>query len=131
VAADRIRIAEPSPAHCSSCFSAKPTQAHVDFGAAWDGPVIGEGVTMHVIDDLIICSDCLVRAGTLIGLGDVTAITAELRRAEEENDRLMESLAALRSHVQALEEVLNGRPNELLDPPKKPAKKLSRQKVLS
>lgn len=119
MAADRIKIAEPAPPHCSSCFGAKPTKPHVDFGASYDGPAIGEGVTMHVIDDLIICEECLVTAGKLINLGDVTAVVAELHRAEEENDKLMEQVASLRAHVRALEEVRNGRPNELLDPPRK------------
>jgi hypothetical protein len=119
MAADRIRIADPPPAHCSSCFQARPTETHVDFGAFFDGPVIGEGVTRHVIDDLIICRTCLERAGVLVGLGNVVEVRDELQNAESENDRLMETVRGLKSYIAKLEAARDERPDELLDSPKR------------
>jgi hypothetical protein len=128
VAADRIRLAETNPAHCSACFQGKPQSRHIDFGAAWDGPVIpGEGVVQHVIDDLIICEACLRDAGRQLGLGDVDKVTEELRNAERENDRLMENVRGLKAYAANLENARDSRPNELLDPPKAKSKPRARQ----
>jgi hypothetical protein len=60
MAADRIHLADPAPPHCSGCFQQKPQERHVDFGAAYDGPVVPAlegtvGVVGHVIEDLILC----------------------------------------------------------------------------
>lgn len=123
MAADRIHLVDIAPPHCSACFQAKPQSPHVDFGAAWDGPVIGEGVTQHVIDDLVICKTCLIDAGRQIGLGDVERVTEELRNAERENDGLMEQVRGLKAYIASLEEVRDNRPNELLDPPKQTRKR--------
>ena len=112
MAADRIKLAEPAPSHCSSCFSAKPKMRHVDFGAFYDGPVIGEGVVQHVIDDLIVCEQCLTIAARLLGLGDVGAVEAELHRAEEENDRLLAEKGQLREYSENLKAALLNRPEE-------------------
>jgi hypothetical protein len=111
--AERIKIAEPNPSHCSSCFSQKPRMVHVDFGAYYDGPVIrdSEGVVQNVIDDLIICRDCLRRAGLLVGLGEVEKVEQELHNAVEENDRLMERLRGLQLYVDKMEEAMALRPN--------------------
>src|SRR4051794_23314642 len=120
MAADRIHISEPAPPHCSSCFSAKPQTTHVDFGAAWDGPVIeGEGVVQHVIDDLIICADCIRTAGRLVGLGYVEDVSAELNQAETANDNLMETIRNLKGYIGVLESARDNRPDELLDSPKR------------
>lgn len=113
MAADRIHLAEPAPPYCSSCFSQKPTKLHVDFGAVWDGPAIqnAEGVVANVIDDLVICVDCLRTAAMLVDFGDVTAVTAELKRAEEENDRLLEQVAQLREYSNHLRGALELKPS--------------------
>jgi hypothetical protein len=111
--AERIKIADVAPAYCSSCFSQKPRMVHVDFGAFYDGPVIRseEGLVQHQIDDLIICRDCLRRAGLLVGLGEVEKVEAELHNAVEENDRLMERLRGLQVYVDKMEEAMALRPN--------------------
>jgi hypothetical protein len=57
-----------NPHRCSSCGQAKPTEEHVDFGAAWDGPVYNqlevavEGATPMQIDDLKVCKTCILDA---------------------------------------------------------------------
>jgi hypothetical protein len=73
-----MRIADTPPAFCAGCYGQYPDRRHVDFEAAWDGPVFeGEGV--HTgdggarsklpvgIDDLVICEDCLKSAAKLLG----------------------------------------------------------------
>jgi hypothetical protein len=111
VAADRIHIAEPNPPYCSSCFTQKPRSTHVDFGAFYDGPVIKseEGLILHQIDDLVICEQCLVIAGRLIGLGFVEKVADELRKAESENDDLMEQIRGLKAYIEKREEAFGMR----------------------
>ena len=111
--AEKIHLADVAPPYCSSCFNQKPQMVHVDFGAAYDGPVIKseENLVMHVIDDLIICRDCLRRAGLLVGLGEVEKVAAELHNAVEENDKLMERMRSLQAYAKTLEEAIALRPN--------------------
>lgn len=102
MAADRIRLAEPAPPHCSGCFQQKPQQPHVDFGAAYDGPTVPAlentvGVVGHTIDDLILCEDCLRTAAGLIGLCDPGAVVAE-------RDQLEASLGELHLRIRGLED---------------------------
>jgi hypothetical protein len=61
---NKITIADPPPVVCSSCGSQHVNLAHVDFGAAWDGPVVDlpETTIPHVVDDLIVCEQCLAEA---------------------------------------------------------------------
>jgi hypothetical protein len=113
---ERIHIAEPSPPYCASCFQAKPTETHVDFGATYDGPVMpGLGdiaqapdeacVTYHTIDDLIVCSTCIADAAKLIGLEDAGKLRRELKRQRQVNDDLHTRLAAQDAKIDALEKV--------------------------
>lgn len=76
---------------------------HVDFMVAFDGPVI-EGVIPHVIDDLIVCEDCLIEAGALVNLGDLTALQAELTHLQSEIAETQEKLAGLKAYTNNLEE---------------------------
>lgn len=56
--------------YCSACFQQQPGVTHVDFDAAWDGPVLadatGEPIT-HTIDELAICENCMEAAAKLLG----------------------------------------------------------------
>ena len=89
-----MRIANPNPVYCSSCFSQKPHDVHVDFEVAWDGPVISEDGLRMTIDDLICCRDCVVAAAALVGMVDAdTDVAKELKKmaektAEERKGRL-------------------------------------------
>lgn len=65
-----MRIANPNPVYCSSCFQQKPHDTHVDFEVAWDGPVISLDGLRMTIDDLVICKDCLISAAGLVGMVD-------------------------------------------------------------
>jgi hypothetical protein len=52
--------------YCASCYQARPGQPHVDFDAAYDGPVLDAAAAMQ-IDDLVICHVCLGGAARLLG----------------------------------------------------------------
>jgi hypothetical protein len=92
------RLAETPPTHCSSCFGQYPERRHVDFQAAWDGPVIhdgvmtDDGVTNRIpvsIDELVICEECLTHGAKLLGL-----------KEGQENKRLLDSLAVLAAELE-------------------------------
>lgn len=107
MSADRIRVAEPAPPHCSSCFQQKPDVRHIDFGASWDGPMLkaldgAVGVVGHSIDELIICSDCLRIAAGLIGLVDAGQLEA-MASLELANAQLHQRTEQLEAHVASLE----------------------------
>src|SRR4051812_33537889 len=93
----RIRLAEIPPTHCSSCFQQKPQQRHVDFSAFWDGPVFGDqevaGGRKVVIDDLILCDDCVRAAAELLGFADVEREREEIHRLKSEIQNAQDKLA--------------------------------------
>lgn len=123
--AERIHLIDVAPAYCSSCFTQKPRMQHVDFGAFYDGPVIKDqdGVTQHVIDDLILCADCIRRAGLLIGLGEVESVKAELQNAIQENDQLMERCRGYQAYIDKQDEATKLREKILPNGHGKPAKR--------
>ena len=121
MAADRIQIAEPAPPRCSACFQAKPQETHVDFGAAYDGPVVPAaenvaGLVGHVIDDLILCETCITEAAQLVGLGNAAALTAERDQLEAGNRELRAKLAGFEDYAAKLQAALDAKPQ-----PRKPA----------
>jgi hypothetical protein len=108
MAADRIAIAQPAPPHCSGCYQQKPQETHVDFGAAYDGPVVpalagSVGVVGHSIDELVLCSTCIRTAAALIGLHDQGPLIAERDQLEAGNRTLRGELAGYRDYVERLE----------------------------
>lgn len=127
MAADRIQLAEPAPPRCSGCFQAKPQERHVDFGAAYDGPVVPSienvaGLVGHVIEDLILCETCIAEAGKLVGLGDAGALTAE-------RDQLEAANRDLRARNRGLEDYANSMAETLKLKPEQPKARTQRQKA--
>jgi hypothetical protein len=115
MAADRIHLADPAPPHCSGCFQQKPQERHVDFGAAYDGPVVPAlegtvGVVGHVIEDLILCETCIAEAGKLVDLGNAAALTAERDQLEAGNRELRAKNAGLTDYVAKLEAAVAAKP---------------------
>lgn len=106
----RIRLAPKSPAYCAACFSPHPGERHIDFGAAYDGPMVPSlvnvaGLTAQSIDELIVCETCVKRAAALLGLGDVEAAEQGLDDARAATDVLHEQIAAYKDHIAQLEQV--------------------------
>jgi hypothetical protein len=126
MAADRIHLAEPAPPHCSGCFQQKPQTRHVDFGAAYDGPVVPAlegttGVVGHVIEDLILCEDCLTTAAGLIGLARAEKLQAAIDQAEAANRELAMKVAGLEDYTAKLAAAVAVKP----EPARKPRQKAS------
>jgi hypothetical protein len=65
-----VRLTDHAPIACSSCGHQDVEMKHVDFEAAWDGPVISrtENGDVLPIDDLIVCEQCVREAAQLFDL---------------------------------------------------------------
>lgn len=112
--ATRIRVAEIPPVACASCFGQYPQRMHVDFGASYEGPVLGpqEGVMGGKpvsIDDLIICDECLLAAAKLMGFGDTREDHAEIAQLKEELHEQLERANALEHYAKTLEAAVGQR----------------------
>lgn len=77
------RIAGTPPAACAACYGQYPEMLHVDFEAAYDGPVI-EGSQRVYIDDLVLCEGCVREAARLVGMVEETKRIAALEREAAE-----------------------------------------------
>jgi hypothetical protein len=115
-----MRVAETAPAACSACYLAQPELRHVDFEAAWDGPMFPDGVANadgeiadHVpvsIDDLIICEHCLCAAAAHVGMADPDQTLAELEQLRDVNQTIAEKNRGLEDYVATLEAAIKAKP---------------------
>lgn len=100
------RVADPNPAYCSSCFNQQPQLPHVDFEAAWDGPVVNPDDQIKVaIDDLYLCANCVREAGRLLGMVDdeperIGFLERELAVAQQELTEVKQYAGQLELAVQ-------------------------------
>ena len=71
----------------------------------YDGPVIpaAEGVIPHVIDDMIVCEDCLEEAGRLVGLSRASKLEEKVASMKAERDDAKAKLRGLEDYLAALE----------------------------
>lgn len=129
--AQRIHPTTPPPA-CSACYQHSDRQ-HVDFGAAYDGPVVpGQTdvalVTTVSIDDLIICEDCLGTAARHLGYTLDEEKEAQITSLQQQNTDLRERVAAAVEYIKKLDAEMEQRANleDLLAPPKKTTKEAAR-----
>lgn len=93
-----MKIADPNPSYCSSCFQQKPEMLHVDFDAAWDGPVI-DGSIKVAIDDLVICRACLMDAWALLPENESDG---EIEALQRECEQLATHAAVLQTALDAM-----------------------------
>lgn len=104
---------------CSCCFQQRPDLAHVDFDAAWDGPVIDQANGMkQTIDDLVLCEQCL-RSGAELLDDPRDDRMAELRRRVVD---LEELLSKQTGYSAKLEDALQSKPKPA-KPPARPRAK--------
>lgn len=126
-----MRLTETAPAACSCCYQAKPDQPHVDFEVAYDGPTIpgqviqGDGDVTNgvpvVIDDLILCEQCLRSAAGLVGMVNPDETQAELEQLRESNRLLTEKLRGQEDYTSKLQTALGAKPEPARKPARKPA----------
>jgi hypothetical protein len=62
----RMRIADPKPPYCTTCFqAATPELQFVDCNAAYEGQTVVHpetGVLITIMEDIYICMDCIKQA---------------------------------------------------------------------
>lgn len=87
------------PLHCSNCFGQEACR-HVEFPAAFDGPVVNQlavvtepGVEAIAIDDLVLCERCLKVAAKIIGFVYAPDLVAELDAEREKTAKLEAELS--------------------------------------
>lgn len=121
--AAKIKIAHPAPPACASCYGQYPERLHVDFGAAFDGPVLfgKEGATQAQVDELVICDECLRAAAALLGLKSHGDLEEKIAALNDHATELAEKLAGAMVYIRKIEDAFEHRP----DPVKKktPARK--------
>jgi hypothetical protein len=110
----RIREADRPPVRCAACFGSYPERRHVDFGAAWDGPVFDEpdgvvGGARQVVDDLVICEDCLRSGAEVLGLEDPADTGRHVDEVEAANEELREKLLGATRYIDTLEKAADAR----------------------
>ncbi|NBV77855.1 hypothetical protein EBR66_06845 [bacterium] len=97
---------------CASCYSFT-SERLVDFGAAFDGPVLETGMQ---IDDLVLCEGCVLSAANALSLSPSQA--TDLRREADEARVLAERWKA---YAEKLEDGLAVRPEKKGSPKLKAA----------
>jgi hypothetical protein len=98
-----------TPAFCSACFNQQPDKRHIDFDAAWDGPVIdAQNGMKQTIDDLVICQVCIESAARILGWvpaseDDTSAkllrLEGELREARKVRAEQADRLERIRASI--------------------------------
>jgi hypothetical protein len=127
--AAKIRLADKPPVACASCGGQYTDRTHVDFGAAWDGPMLSAGddtagVIGVSVDDLVICDECLTAGARLLGLVDPDKVKGELEALAAQHEQVTERLAGAMAYINRLEAASQEREKlEALIKPKPRAKR--------
>src|SRR4029077_7750443 len=115
-----MRIANVPPTMCSACFGQYPDRTHVDFEAAWDGPVVNNNGTAYSVDELVLFETCLRVGFDLLPASDeVESLHDQLAQLRASNDQLVQYSKALEAGVGRLEHALGVRP-DAMDAPTRP-----------
>lgn len=106
----------PAPVACAGCGGQYVDRRHVDFEAAWDGPVLNalevvtEGITVSQVDDLVVCETCLRDAFRLL---EFNALSDDERMdLTVENARLRAQNAGQARYIEQLERTVAAKPPE-------------------
>jgi hypothetical protein len=115
---------------CVACLNAKPNVPHVDFEAAFDGPVILTEAGDHMVTPqgervqcewLVLCEHCVRQAA------EIAAITPQLQ-ADLQREALEAKQLAIgwQAYAEGLEKQLGHRPTPKARPGGRPIKKPER-----
>lgn len=112
------RIAARPPVACTGCNGQYTDRLHVDFNAAFEGPVLDpENPRTSRIDWLVLCEDCVRRAHTLLPDDDRAA---EIDRLKHRCDQLEQRAVDAEQYADSLEDTLARRPETRKAEPKAP-----------
>ena len=121
--ANDIREAD-RPIHCSACFNSQDLR-HIDFDAACDRGYANEEAVQVVMDDLIICENCVRAGARLLGMEDEAVNAdriADLERKLDVKEKLYKQAS---TYADNLEDAFEKRPTPIqIDHRKKPRKLL-------
>lgn len=107
------QLPEKNP-HCSVCHGQYGDRRHVDFNVAYDGPVINEEDNIRVvIDDLIICEECLKEGAAVIGLKDPDEVAEYAEQLEKRLDEAVERIRGLERHNEDLRAAVSSKPEKV------------------
>lgn len=105
-----MKLAEVTPTHCARCFQQKPDERHVDFDAAYDGPVIPGTPEPICIDDLVLCESCMREAARLLGLVDWAEAGEQIATLKTQLATAEETLLERQAYVDQLEAAVSAKP---------------------
>jgi len=110
--ASKIKLTGAAPSACSSCYGQYPERLHIDFGAAFDGPVLfgKDGATLGQVDELIICDECLRAGADLLGLRSQGDLEAQVATLDAHAMTLAEKLAGAMVYIRKIEDAFAVRP---------------------
>ncbi len=117
--ASDIREAD-RPIYCSACFNSQAIR-HVDFDAACDRGYANEEAVKVVMDDLIICENCVREGAEILGMQDNTLLTAEVQELRAKLATKDKLLAQQERYSSTMESLLQQRGQDV-DHRKKPRK---------
>jgi hypothetical protein len=106
--AHKIRLSEVAPVACASCSGQYPDRRHVDFGSAFEGPMMPASTEVAggkpvSVDDVVICDECLGFAAGLLGLVDPEEVRSANEKLVASNEELTERLAGALAYINKLE----------------------------
>ncbi len=110
-----------TPIRCSACFNQQPNLRHVDMDSACDRGYGNQEAVEVVMDDLILCENCVTEAGLLIGMMDATALDEEVARLQKGLDLAEAEKKQAQRYADTLEDAISQRPEAIkIDHRKKP-----------
>ena len=110
------------PVYCSACFAQDPSKTHIDFDANSDRGYgqRDDGQTV-VMDDLIICEDCIRRAGEMVGMERSEVRDRELSDLRVRADKAEREAKQAQRYADNLEDAFTNRPTPIhIDHRKRP-----------
>jgi len=102
--ASDIREAD-KPIYCSACFNQQHVR-HIDFDAACDRGYGNEESVKIVMDDLILCENCVKEGAKLLGMRDAGETEATLSVLETENLELRKRTEKAERYAETMEDAL-------------------------
>lgn len=108
-----------APIHCAACYAQQPGLRHVDFDSAADRGY-ADGIP---VDDIIVCENCVRRAGELVGMvpeesqhREIVCLTLELSAERKARKQAQ-------NYAERLESAFDARPQKVaVDHRQKPRK---------
>lgn len=121
--ANTIREAD-RPIHCSACFNSQDIR-HVDFDAACDRGYANDEAVQVVMDDLIICENCVREGARLLGMTDETELHNRLTDLEQKLDVERKARRQAQNYADTLEDAVGKRPDPVrIDHRRRPRKQI-------